>query len=603
MNEVWPSVEDSAWRLLVHIIDDTRLSVNRLCLHLEPWQIVSYTFSLAFFLLWLREQLKADKPFINRLRGWVFRRIRKFSWIRVQIQEKMNKIRDDLEEYVHKYDEKKEFYKFLPERGLFPDDIIHEAKLYSHMSDIDVYSGHVSGVVYSEVDEQHLKVMEEIFSDYCYSNLLRPDLFPGCRKMEAEVVRMVCSLYNGGPTACGAFTSGGTESVLLACLAYRNRAYEKGIRHPEIVVPVTAHAAFDKAADLFNLRIVHVPVTENQKADVGAIKRAINRETCLLVASAPSFPSGTVDNIEAICELGRRYNLPVHVDACHGGFLLPFMERCGYRIPPYDFRVAGVSSISCDTQKHGCAPTGSSLILYRETSLLHYQYCCKSEWPGGIYSTPTLLGSRNGAFAALTWATMLYYGWDGFAERTRRIIEAARRIHDAFKESQYVEVLGEPELSTIAFVSKKFNVYALHDRLLTLGWNLHPLQHPAAIHVCVTINHTKDGVIDSFIQDFNIACEDVMKNPFLTEESRTAAIYGMAANVPDKSLIDEVSQIYLDTCYATPQPPQPVRTLSIEGRKISMIGGSHSSRSLLREMTDKKEQLEERDEPTQDSDG
>uniref|UniRef100_A0A0M3IFL5 sphinganine-1-phosphate aldolase n=1 Tax=Ascaris lumbricoides TaxID=6252 RepID=A0A0M3IFL5_ASCLU len=552
----------------------------------------------------------------------------------------MEKARKDLEETIHESDRKKEFYKFLPERGLPPDAILSEAELYEAMSEYTFYDGRVSGVMYTDYDEEHRKLLENIFTMFAYSNPLHPDLFPGCRKMEAEIVRIVCSLLHGGAPSCGTVTSGGTESIILACLAhavfdlllsvqpsrfkthasnmlliftmfaysnplhpdlfpgcrkmeaeivrivcsllhggapscgtvtsggtesiilaclaYRNRAYERGIRHPEMIVPITAHSAFDKASQLLHIRIHHVPVDKNQRAD--------------LVASAPNFPSGTVDNIEAISELAQRYGIPLHVDACLGGFLLPFMERCDFPVPAFDFRVAGVTSISVDTHKYGFAPKGTSLILYRDVSLLHHQYFCYGDWPGGIYATPTLGGSRNGCAIALTWATLLYYGRHRYTERTQAIIEAARLIRAGIEENPHLEPLGDSDVSVIAFTSDKFNVYALADRMKKMGWTLSTLQNPAALHVCVTMNHTKAGVVDDFLRDLSSACEDLVANPGL-QQTRTAAIYGMASAVPDKCLVEEVSYLYLDSCYAMPAPVVVGRTLSIEGRKMSLIGG------------------------------
>lgn len=573
MDDWWPPVGGQTWRLIAQAVDDGRVAFNRTCVHLEPWQIVSYTISLAFLFSWFRRMLKADRPLTQRIRATLFSAIRCIPWVRIQIEEEMEKARKDLEETVHQYDRKKEFYKFLPERGVAAEDIIHEAELYDAMGEYSIYEGRVSGSVFADNNDEHRQLLEKIFSMFSYSDPQYPDLFPSCRKMEAEIVRIVCSVLHGGVGSCGTVTSGGTESIILACLAYRNRAYARGIRRPEMVVPITAHAAFDKASQMLHIRIRHVPVDKNQRADVGAMKRAINNETCMLVASAPNFSTGTVDNIEAISELGQRYGIPLHVDACIGGFLLPFMERCDFPVPPFDFRVAGVTSISCDTSKYGFAPKGTSLILYREGSFLHYQYFCNSEWPGGISATPTLAGSRDGSAIALTWATLLFYGRHGYAERTQEIIEAARAIRAGIQANSYLSILGEPDASVIAFTSTTFNIYAFADRMNKHGWAITTLQGPPAVHICVTLNHTKPGVVDEFLRDLNTSCEELIENPELSKQSRTAAIYGMASAVPDKCLVEEVSYMFLDSCYAMPQPVLSGRTLSIEGRKMSLMAG------------------------------
>ena len=187
-------------------------------------------------------------------------------------------------------------------------------------------------------------------------------------------------------------TSGGTESIILAIKAYRDYARnEKGIENPNIVVPITAHAAFDKGAAMLDMPIIHVPVDpDTQRVNLQKMKRSINSSTCMLVGSAPQFPHGSIDDIEGIAALGLKYDIPVHVDACLGGFLIAFMRDAGYPLKPFDFSVPGVTSISADTHKYGFAPKGSSVILYSNRELRHQQWFTFPDWPGGIYATSTI---------------------------------------------------------------------------------------------------------------------------------------------------------------------------------------------------------------------
>ncbi|MCP9265596.1 Sphingosine-1-phosphate lyase [Dirofilaria immitis] len=565
MNEWWTLDGGHTWRLVAQVVDDGRVGFNRAFVHLEPWQIVSYTLSVACLFIWLRKLLKADRPLSTRIRAVIFSAFRMIPWVNAQIKEEMKKARRDLEETIHQYDKKKyEFYKFLPEHGLASSNIIHEAELYKTMSEFSFYEGRVSGVIFADIDEEHRALLQKMFELFLYSDPLYPNLFPGCRKMEAEIVRIIASLLHGGPGSCGTVTSNDTESNMLACFAYRNRAFARGIRHPEMLVPITAHAAFDKAAKVLQMRIRHISVDKNQRVDVGAMKRAISNETCMLVASAPNYSFGTVDNIEAISELSQRYGIPLHVDASLGGFILSIMERCDFAVKSFDFRVPGVTSISCDVQKYGFAPIGTSLILYRDSSLLHYQYFCNSEWPGGIYMTPTLAGNRDGCAIALTWATLLYNGRHGYTERIEAIINTVREIRTGIEKCPHIQLLCESDVSTVVFTTRGLNVYALADRMNKLGWVLSTLQNPPAVHICVTLNHTKAGVVENFIRELNMACEDLVINPEFSQQSRTAAVYGMVSAVPD--LVEEVSHMYLDSCYAMPLPPTG-RTLSVEGRK------------------------------------
>ncbi|VDM51259.1 unnamed protein product [Toxocara canis] len=193
--------------------------------------------------------------------------------------------------------------------------------------------------------------------------------------------------------------------------------------------------------------------------------------------------------------MAQRYGIPLHVDACLGGFLLPFMERCDFAVPPFDFRVSGVTLISVDTHKYGFAPKGTSLILYREVNLLHHQYFCYGDWPGGIYATPTLSGSRNGCAIALTWATLLYYGRLRYTERTQAIIEATRLVRAGIESNPHLEPLGDSDVSVVAFTSNKFNIYALADRMNKVGWTLSTLQNPPASVFVRVIGLLEEGIL------------------------------------------------------------------------------------------------------------
>ena len=321
-----------------------------------------------------------------------------------------------------------------------------------------------------------------------WTNPLHPDAFPGLRKMEAEVVRMACSIFNGGEDSCGCVTTGGTESIILACKTYRDLARDtRDVEMGEILVPVTAHAAFDKSADILGIRIRHVPVDEvTRRVDLKAMKRMINKNTIVLVGSAPQFPHGTMDDIEGVAALGVKYNIPVHVDACLGGFLVAFMDEAGFPIKPFDFRVPGVTSISADTHKYGYAPKGSSILMYSNQEYRNYQYFCYPNWPGGIYGTPTITGSRAGGIIAACWAALKYFGRDGYVQATKEIVETTRRITEAIRHVPGLKIIGIPEVSVIAFDSDLFNIYSLSDGLKTRGWALNALQFPACVHLCVT---------------------------------------------------------------------------------------------------------------------
>uniref|UniRef100_A0A671XMR9 sphinganine-1-phosphate aldolase n=1 Tax=Sparus aurata TaxID=8175 RepID=A0A671XMR9_SPAAU len=391
----------------------------------------------------------------------------------------------------------------------------------------------------------------QVYGDFAWSNPLHPDIFPGVRKMEAEVVRMSCTLFHGGPNSCGTVTSGGTESILMACKAYRDMAYERGVKYPEILAPVSVHAAFDKAAHYFGMKLIHIPLDKKtMKVDVKAMKRAITKNTAMLVCSAPQFPHGIMDPIEEVSELAVRYNLPLHVDACLGGFLIVFMAKAGYKLAPFDFRLKGVTSISADTHKYGYAPKGSSVILYSDKKYRHYQYFVAPDWQGGIYASPSVAGSRPGGIIAACWATMMHMGESGYIDATKKIISTARKIKAEIRKIKSVTVFGDPEVSVVAIGSDVFDIFRLSNALTTKGWNLNTLQYPSSIHICCTVLHTRPGVADRFIRDVQEQVAIIMKNP---KEKTTGmgAIYGMAQSIPDRSMVTEISQGFLDCLYST----------------------------------------------------
>lgn len=233
--------------------------------------------------------------------------------------------------------------------------------------------GQVSGGIYYG-QEDFTNLLVDVYGLFALSNPLHPDVFPYVRKMECEIVQMTVNLFHGTDIgACGTMTGGGTESILMAMKSYRDRARaERGIEKPEIIAATTAHAAFDKAAHYFGMTLVHVPINlETFQIDLSAVERAITSNTVVIVGSAPAFPHGLVDDIPALGAIAQKHNVGLHVDSCLGGFLLPFVEKLGYDVPTFDFRVQGVTSITADTHKYGYAPKGSSVVMYRSQEVRH----------------------------------------------------------------------------------------------------------------------------------------------------------------------------------------------------------------------------------------
>ncbi|KAM8851644.1 sphingosine-1-phosphate lyase 1 isoform 1-T1 [Synchiropus picturatus] len=550
--DYWSALEAYKEMLLLYL-EEGRRQVNSHCAHLEPWQIIGASVLTTLGVVWAHSFLFQQESLKSRVKKKCFRLIRKIPFVGGAIQSQLNKALDDMSTSLCTLKAGMSYATKLPSKGLTQNQVLDKIREYQTLNEVRWEKGCVSGAVYWG-DETLTKLLVKVYGDFAWSNPLHPDIFPGVRKMEAEVVRMACTLFRGGPNSCGTVTSGGTESILMACKAYRDMAYERGVKYPEILAPVSVHAAFDKAAHYFGMKLVHIPLDKKtMKVDVKAMKRAISRNTAMLVCSAPQFPHGIMDPIEEVGKLAVRYNLPLHVDACLGGFLIVFMAKCGYKLAPFDFSVKGVTSISADTHKYGYAPKGSSVILYSDKKYRHHQYFVAPDWQGGIYASPSIAGSRPGGIIAACWATMMHMGENGYIDATRKIISAARKIKTEVRKIKGVFVFGDPEVSVVAIGSDVFDIFRLSNGLTAKGWNLNTLQYPSSIHICCTVLHTQPGVVEQFVKDVREEVGLIMKNP---KEKTTGmgAIYGMAQSIPDRSMVTEISRGFLDCLYSTEVP-------------------------------------------------
>ncbi|XP_077999226.1 sphingosine-1-phosphate lyase 1-like [Glandiceps talaboti] len=534
----------------IQMLNQTRHEINNYCTDVEAWQLILYTLVCTLVGVWLYAFLfDHELSLRKRIKLSFFRYVRYVPFVGTLIQKEIDKTKKNVAESL--FNVNAPYITSLPDKGLSEPEVL---KLindnYETIEGSSWSSGKVSGAVYNG-SEELTRLTTKVYGQFAWANPLHPDVFPGVRKMEAEVVSMCCKMFNGGPESCGTMTAGGTESILMACRAYREMAYDRGIKRPEILAPISVHSAFDKAADYFKMKIVHVPQDDiTMKCDVKAMARMINKNTCMLVGSAPQFPHGTVDPIDEMSKLAIKYKLPLHVDSCLGGFLVPFMEKAGFYVPPFDFRLEGVTSISADTHKYGYAPKGSSVIMYRNRNYRCRQYYINPDWQGGVYASPTIAGSRAGALIAATWAVMVHFGEQGYIEATRKIIETTRYIESGVAMIPGIYIVGKPEVSVIAIGSLDFNIFTLADDLTKRGWNLNSLQFPACVHLCVTILHTKEGIADMFLDDVKLCAENLLKSPKTKAEGQ-AAIYGLAQTLPDRSVISEVVTAFLDACYKT----------------------------------------------------
>lgn len=408
--------------------------------------------------------------------------------------------------------------------------------------------GFASGAVYHG-DQNHIQFLNKVYGLFSQSNPLHTDLWPSIAQFEAEIVAMTAKMLGAewtDDTICGTVSSGGTESILLAMKTYRDWAREeKGIENPEAIVPISAHVAFDKACQYFGIKMVKIPLDAEYQTSVAAVRKAINKNTAVIVSSAPSFPHGIMDPIPELASLAVEKKVNLHVDACLGGFLLPWI-RDEYPFAPFDFALKGVTSISVDTHKYGYANKGSSVVLYRGKNLRHYQYYISTDWPGGLYASPTLAGSRPGAMIAQTWATMVSIGQKGYKKNALKIADAARTIREGIGHIPHLKVLGNP-IFVIAFASDSLDIFSIMSSMTEKGWSLNGLHRPDCVHLCATLRHTLPGVVDRFLEDLKTSVQEVERNP--SKRKGMAPLYGMASSIPARGVVGDFLKRYLDSLY------------------------------------------------------
>ncbi len=439
--------------------------------------------------------------------------------------------------------------------------------------------------------DAHERLLVAAHEKFFLENALNPMAFQSLKRMEAEVVQMTASMLHAPPEAVGTMTSGGTESILMAVKACRDRARARRpwVRRPEIVAPATLHVAFDKAAHYFGLELRHAPVSPDGAVDVGAMRALVNRNTVMLAASAPQYPHGALDPIEEIGALAEERGIPFHVDACIGGFMLPWVERLGRPVRPFDFRVPGVTSMSADLHKYGLGAKGASTVIYRDMGHLKHQFFIATDWPGGIYASPSALGTRPGGAIAAAWAAMNALGEEGYLHHTRLALEATDRLTAGVRAIDGLAVVGTPAGTLFAYrsVDPAVDLYAVADRMAERGWHVDRQQKPPTVHLTVTSQHVDHA--DAYLADLREAVAHVRANPSL-RASGNAAMYGMMARVPFRAMIKRSVGKVMESMYgpggadADPLSPQgegPV--MAFVSRHADRVMGALDRVEALRE--------------------
>lgn len=430
----------------------------------------------------------------------------------------------------------------IPERGKQTGEILEQLEGYRER-DVPWRTGRAFGYVF-DAKHEALDLGKRAYLMFLSENGLDPTSFPSLLRLENEVVRMCASHVHGDEKVVGNFTSGGTESIMLAVKAARDhaRANRPEITRPQLLVPVTAHAAFHKAAHYLDLEIVSFQVDPKTfRADVDAARAAITERTIMLVGSAPSYAHGVIDPIEDLAALAREKGLWLHVDGCMGGLLLPFMEKNGEEVPPFDFRVDGVSSLSMDLHKYGYCPKGASVVLYRDRSLRRHQLYACSEWTGYTIVNATIQSSKSGGPLAAAWATMMRMGEDGYRQIAKEMREATARYAEGIDAIPGLRVMAKPDMTLVAFTSDELPIFAIADLMKKRGWYVQPqlgfAGHRENVHLSIT--HANVPHVDAFLADLR-ACADEARAMPKEDGGMVTAIAQAAASI-DPTQLDEAT--------------------------------------------------------------
>lgn len=364
----------------------------------------------------------------------------------------------------------------IPHAGLTEEQLFARLDAF-RAGDLDTKGGRTWAYVYDPGRADIDRITKRALVAFYDENALDPTVFPSLLRIENEVIGLARDHLRGGPEVMGSFTTGGTESIMMAVKAARDRARElrPDLTRPTMVLPVTAHAAFHKAAHYFDVEAISVPAdTSTWKADVPAMAAACDDRTILLVGSAVSYAHGVVDPIPELGQLALEKDLLLHVDGCIGGFVLPYLRRLGRPVTDFDFSVPGVTSMSMDFHKYAYCPKGSSVVLYRDAGLRRHQLYAKAAWTGYTVINTTFQSTKSGGALAATWAALNYVGDQGYLEIAERTIQAVDAIRAGVDLLQDLHVMVPPESNLITLVSDTVNVFDVVDQMRTRRWYVQP---------------------------------------------------------------------------------------------------------------------------------
>jgi sphinganine-1-phosphate aldolase len=414
--------------------------------------------------------------------------------------------------------------------------------------DMDWRSGRTWAYVY-DAGRQAETVAKQAYVNFLSESGLDPTVYPSLLRFENDVVSMAIEHLRGNNDVVGNFTSGGTESIMLAVKTARDymRHHRPEITQPEIILPITAHAAFHKAASYLDVKLVTTAVTATGFiADMDAMAKAITPNTILLVGSAPSYGHGVVDPIVDIAKLAQKHNILCHVDACLGGFLLPFWRKLGHPMPDFDWQVPGVTSMSMDFHKYGFCPKGASVVMYRDKELRRFQIFACSEWTGYTIVNNTIQSTKTGGPLAAAWAVLQFLGQDGYMELAKTMLEGTKRLLSELRSIPELRVLGEPMMNQFGVASDTINVFELIDVMRQKDWYIQPqlsfANSPENFHL--SVNPSNVPHMEAFLVDLKQSVAELSQR---TPNPMAAGLVQMASQLTPEQLDDTTFDQLLGT--------------------------------------------------------
>ena len=460
--------------------------------------------------------------------------------------------------------------RVFPTTGSDRQDILEHLEGLKR-DDVPWAEGRVFAYVYNPGPEA-LELVHDAFDLFLTENGLDPTAFPSALALERDIIGMAADLVHGPAGCVGNFTSGGTESILLSVKAARDHARDRrpDIEFPELVLPETAHAAFFKACQYFDIKPVVTPVDRQSfRADPEAIARAVSDNTILLVASAPSYAHGVVDPISEIGAIARQHDLLFHVDACMGGLYLPFLQD---PLPAFDFRVPGVTQLSMDFHKWGYAAKGASSILYRSDDIRRYQIFAWSGWTGYSVVNPTILSTRGAGPMAACWAILNFLGRSGYESMVEGCQLASQRLQTAINGLPELYCLGRSDCNLFSFASDVVNVFSLADAMRERGWYIQPQfgYGPSPANVHLSVGHGNVAFVEPFIADLKQAvAEAERRGPVPDGSAQDPSL----RDLPPEKLFERIGEIAGTDGTALPERMDAINSL--------LNGLPHASRDRL----------------------